>query len=135
MTTVEFQDKPLWQPTPAQIAGSGMAAFAARAERLSGQPMPDYAALHAWSIAEQAAFWREIWQYGDVLGAPGERVLVDGERMPGAAWFPDARLNFAENLLRPNGNEQALVFWGEDKVKPSCAPRWRVSRRRSRRPA
>ena len=121
MTTVEIQDKPLWSPTPAQIADSGMVAFAARAACLSGQPMPDYTALHAWSIAEPAAFWREIWQYGDVVGEMGERVLVDGERMPGAVWFPDARLNFAENLLRPGGNERALVFWGEDKLKRSMS--------------
>lgn len=52
-----------------------------------------------------------------MVGERGERILADPERMPGARWFPDARLNFAQNLLRDRANPEALVFWGEDKVK------------------
>ncbi len=44
-------------------------------------------------------------------------MLVDGDKMPGAQWFPDAKLNFAENLLRRRDDEPAMVFWGEDKVR------------------
>ncbi|HET6720054.1 MAG TPA: acetoacetate--CoA ligase [Rhodocyclaceae bacterium] len=108
-------------PSPAQLASSAMTAFAARARALSGQPLPDYAALHAWSTDAPEAFWRDIWRFGEVIGEIGQRTLVDGEAMPGASWFPDARLNFAENLLRVCGNPQALVFWGENKVKRSLS--------------
>ena len=52
---------------------------------------------------EREAFWSLIWDYCGVVGDKGERVLVDGDRMPGARFFPDARLNFAENLLRRKG--------------------------------
>ena len=66
-------------------------------------------------------FWRSLWRFADVIGeGPGEPVLVDGDRMPGARFFPEARLNFAENLLRRRDDGDALVFWGEDKAE---APR------------
>ncbi|MFN3985693.1 MAG: acetoacetate--CoA ligase [Rhodocyclaceae bacterium] len=114
-------DRPLWTPSPERIAAANLTAFARAAEARWGVELPDYAALHAWSVAQPEQFWSSIWDAdglgGGVIGERGERVLVDGERMPGARWFPDARLNFAENLLRGRGDDDALVFWGEDKVK------------------
>src|SRR5262249_29521888 len=71
-----------------------------------------------WSVTERERFWQSIWSFCGVIGdAPGETVLLDGERMPGARWFPDARLNFAENLLRRRDRGTALVFWGEERVR------------------
>jgi acetoacetyl-CoA synthetase len=67
-----------------------------------------------------------VWEDGGVIGKRGERTLVDGDRMPGAKWFPDARLNFAQNLLErrpPSDPGDALVFWGEDKVRRRMAHR------------
>ena len=61
-------------------------------------------------------FWSLLWDFCGVVGEKGERVLVDGDRMPGASFFPDAKLNFAENLLRKRGPSDAIVFKGEDKV-------------------
>src|SRR3989304_5105731 len=49
--------------------------------------------------------------------ANGTRVVAGRDRMPGARWFPDARLNFAQNLLRRRDDTPALVFWGEDRIK------------------
>jgi acetoacetyl-CoA synthetase len=60
----------------------------------------DYAELHRWSVEKSEDFWDLMWRFGEVRGAPGTRRLLNPERMPGAQWFPDARLNFAENLLR-----------------------------------
>ena len=117
MNTNEFDDRPLWTPRPEQIAATGIAAFTAQARAASGLPLADYAALHGWSILSPVAFWRQVWAFGGVIGEQGERGLIDAERMPGATWFPDARLNFAENLLRESSNPQALVFRGEDKVE------------------
>ena len=85
----------------------------------SGRSLPDYAALWRWSNEEREAFWREVWDYAGVVGTRGERTLVDPTRMPGARWFPDARLNFAENLLTRRAADDAgdaLVFRGEDKL-------------------
>ena len=93
--------------------------FAREAERASGRVLGDYEALWQWSIDEPERFWSLVWSFCRVIGEPGRRVLIDRERMPGARWFPDARLNLAENLLRedldPDGD--AIVFWGEDKVR------------------
>ncbi len=76
-----------------------------------------YAALHAWSVAHSEEFWNLVWDFCGVIGQKGARTVVDAERMPGARWFPDAKLNFAENLLRRNDDTDALVFWGEDKAR------------------
>ncbi|TIP21186.1 MAG: acetoacetate--CoA ligase, partial [Mesorhizobium sp.] len=62
-------------------------------------------------------FWDLVWDFCGLVGDKGERALVDGEKMPGAAFFPDAKLNFAENLLKKNGGSLAIVFRGEDKVE------------------
>jgi acetoacetyl-CoA synthetase len=103
--------KPLWTPPPERAAGTLMARFMARAGK------KDYAALHAWSIAEREAFWNLVWDFCDARGTRKGPTLLDGDRMPGARWFPEARLNFAENLLRKRDDADALVFWGEDKVR------------------
>ncbi|MBX6329984.1 MAG: acetoacetate--CoA ligase [Pseudolabrys sp.] len=106
-------DRPLWRPRPEQVANSHIAAFMAEANRRHGLTLGDYRALHAWSVAHSADFWDLVWDFCGVLGEKGERRLVDGERMPGARFFPDARLNFAENLLRAQGAEAAIIFRGE----------------------
>jgi len=110
-------EKPLWSPTPEAVAAAEVTRFAAEAERIAGRPLPDYDALHAWSIADSGAFWSLVWDFCGVIGDKGERRLVDGDKMPGAKFFPDARLNFAENLLRRDDDGDALVFRGEDKYE------------------
>ena len=110
-------DRPLWVPSPDRVAGANITAFSREAEARWGRRLPDYAALHAWSVNEPAEFWTSIWEYGDVRGQMGARVLESPGRMPGTRWFPDAQLNFAENLLRSRDDSDALVFWGEDRVK------------------
>jgi acetoacetyl-CoA synthetase len=110
----------LWEPPAQRIAQANITAFARRMEERHGVGLPDYASLWRWSIESPETFWREVWEDGGVIGKRGERTLVDGDRMPGARWFPDARLNFAQNLLerRPADDAgDALVFWGEDKVR------------------
>ena len=77
-----------------------------------------YPAFHQWTLEHPERFWVSLWKFGGVrASAQGGRVLVDGDKMPGAKWFPDARLNYAENLLRLRDDTDALVFWGEDKVR------------------
>jgi acetoacetyl-CoA synthetase len=78
-----------------------------------GVEFADYAALHAFSIERPADFWRAMWTFGDIHGHMGERVVVDLDRMPGARFFPDARLNFTENVLRLRDDTPALIFNGE----------------------
>jgi acetoacetyl-CoA synthetase len=104
--------KPLWSPSPERAAQTNMARFMARAGTAAS-----YEALHRWSIDDREQFWNLLWDFCAVRGAKGARPLVDGDKMPGATWFPDGRLNFAENLLRGRDDSDAIVFWGEDKVR------------------
>jgi acetoacetyl-CoA synthetase len=106
-------DAPLWQPSAQRIARSQITAFGAWLAREHGVRAQDYAALHRWSVTEPERFWSAVWSFTGVIGAPGAEVLRHRERMPGAEWFPEARLNFAENLLRRRDAQPALVFRGE----------------------
>ena len=105
---------PLWQPSPERVAGSQLSAFAEEVARAFRVPCPDQAALHRFSVEQPGPFWQSVWDFCGVVGERGDGpVLVDGDRMPGARWFPEARLNFAENLLRRRDSATALVFRSE----------------------
>ncbi|MBM3352118.1 MAG: acetoacetate--CoA ligase [Betaproteobacteria bacterium] len=106
-----MSDSPLWRPSPDRAAQTLIARFMAEA----GQQ--DYAALHRWSVEHSEDFWNRVWEFAGVRGTKGARTLVNGERMPGAKWFPDGRLNFADNLLRDRSGSDAIVFWGEERIR------------------
>jgi acetoacetyl-CoA synthetase len=111
-------DRPLWQPSPERIARANLTAFARHVRRQWGADLRDYASMYRWSVDEPEPFWQSVWSFCRISGDPGPGpVLVDRARMPGAQWFPRARLNFAENLLRRRDRASALVFWGENRVK------------------
>ena len=116
-TTVAEDDGILWTPSAERVATSEMRRFADLAEQKTGERFADYAALHAWSIRDPETFWDLVWDFGGVIGDKGSSKLADGDRMPGARFFPEARLNFAENLLRRADGSTALVFRSEDKVE------------------
>jgi acetoacetyl-CoA synthetase len=114
-TRIAMADQPLWTPSPERIAASQVVAFATAANERHGLKLSGYRELHAWSIAHPDLFWDLIWDFCGVIGAKGGRRLADSDKMPGAQFFPDARLNFAENLLRRADSGTAIVFRGEDK--------------------
>jgi acetoacetyl-CoA synthetase len=109
MSTTTSQ--PMWTPNAERVAQTAMARFMREGGHV------DYAALHRWSVEHAEEFWRRLWDFCGVIGDKGGATLVDGDRMPGARWFPDARLNFAENLLRRRDRGDAIVFWGEERIK------------------
>ena len=110
--------EPLWTPSAERIRGANLTRFRAVLEDRRGLAFADYPALHRWSVEKREAFWTAIWDFAGVIAETrGEVVLADGDSMPGARWFPDARLNFAENLLRRRDSGPALIFRGEDRVR------------------
>ncbi len=120
MTTA---DKPLWSPSPERVAGTQVMALIAAANARHGLSLETYDDLHRWSIEQQADFWNLVWDDSGVRGEKGERLAVDLDRMQKARFFPDARLNFAENLLVRDDDTPALIFRGEDKASSSTS--WR----------
>ena len=113
------ESPPLWQPSAERIARAKLTAFSRVAERRFERKFPDYASLYRFSIDRPADFWRAVWDFTRIRGSMGERVIGHPDRMPGAQFFPDARLNFAENLLRRRDGTTAIVFNGEGKVQRS----------------
>ena len=112
------KDTPLWQPSPARVAAANLTAFMAKVKEDWGVDCADYDMLHDWSVDESEKFWVSLWDFcGVIAETRGETVLAEGNKMPGAKFFPEARLSFAENLLRRRDDTEAIVFWGEDKVK------------------
>ena len=114
--------QPLWIPSPARVARTNLSRFV---REHAPAAAADYAALHAWSVERPEEFWPAVWRFSGVVadaregGPPWDAVLVGGDRMAppdpvdGPLWFPGARLNFAENLLRHDGPREAIVFRNE----------------------
>lgn len=104
----------LWQPSAERIAAANIPAFQRAVEAEWHPGLTDFRSLYHWSVSEPEKFWSSVWSFcGIVASHRGETVLLDGDKMPGAQWFPDARLNFAENLLRYRDDREAIVCWNE----------------------
>src|SRR5882672_10398464 len=118
MATTQNTPTVLWRPSSERVAKSNITRFIHMVNQRWNAGVRDSQQLYDWSVHEPEQFWTAVWDFcGVVAETRGERVLVDGDKMPGAKWFPDSRLNFAENLLRRRDDDTAMVFWGEDKVR------------------
>jgi acetoacetyl-CoA synthetase len=108
--------QPLWTPSQASIDAANMTRFIAQVNQHHDLSINDYDALYQWSIDQKETFWSELWDFCEIIGDKGERILIDGEDIEKAQWFPDATLNFAENLLRTKNDDIAIYFRAEDQV-------------------
>ncbi|MFT5012089.1 MAG: acetoacetyl-CoA synthetase [Dinoroseobacter sp.] len=100
----------LWQPSSSQVAKTNLSSFQAHIELLTSQKFDNYAALHQWSIEQAAQFWREVWVTSELIGDGSlDPAATDLDQFPGTQWFPELRLNFAENLLRYRDDRPALI--------------------------
>jgi acetoacetyl-CoA synthetase len=115
---------PLWRPSAEKIASTNLTAFARSLGARMGLDLADYRTLHRFSVENMAAFWAEVWEFGGIIASyRGGPVLANPTAMPGARFFPDARLNFAQNLLRRRDDATAIFFRAEDKVSRTLS--WR----------
>jgi acetoacetyl-CoA synthetase len=110
--------RPLWTPDQARIEASSLWRFMAGVNARSGLSLRTYGDLLDYSVTRPEEFWAGVWDFcGVKAGTRGQRVLIDGDKLPGGRFFPDATLNYAENLLRKSDATDALVFRGEDRVR------------------
>jgi acetoacetyl-CoA synthetase len=106
----------LWQPSPEKILGSNLTHFRQWLHDKKGIILADDQALYDWSVEHIDFFWSTLWDFLGIIGEKGERILIDADKMPGARFFPDAKLNYAENLLHGLNDKNEIIFHGEDKI-------------------
>jgi acetoacetyl-CoA synthetase len=106
--------EPIWSPSSAAVEQAQITQFARHVVRKYRLDFNTYPEFYQWTCDHPEEFWAEVWDWcGVVASKKGGTVLVDGDKMPGAKWFPEARLNFAENLLKRGDQGDAFVFWDE----------------------
>ena len=116
-------DAPLHVPSAERIAAAELTRFAVAMAARAGRELPDYDALWAWSIDDLDGFWRGVWEYCEVTASVEPTVMLAEERMPGAVWCPDARLNYAENLLE-RGATDAIAIHAFSEARPTTTLTW-----------
>lgn len=110
--------QPLWQPSKKNVEQTQLHQFMQEINQSHSLSLSSYSTLHQWSVTHSENFWEDLWDYCQVIGSKGgQPYLVDGDKMPGAQWFPSAKLNFAENLLRFRDDRTALVFRNESNTR------------------
>jgi acetoacetyl-CoA synthetase len=104
----------LWQPSERAIEEAQITQFARQIVRKRRLELNSYPEFYRWTVDHPEEFWSDVWDFcGVIASRRGSSVLVDGDKMPGARWFPEARLNFAENLMRRGDRGDAFVLWDE----------------------
>ena len=107
----------VWEPSPERIASATITRYREWLNSTRGLQLADYHALWQWSVDELEEFWASIWEFFDVrAGEPYERVLTSHE-MPGAEWFPGARLSYAEHVFRDR-DDDALAISHASELRP-----------------
>ncbi|WP_415894726.1 acetoacetate--CoA ligase [Neptuniibacter sp. PT34_22] len=106
--------QPLWSPSQAKIETSQLYQFMKQINKSCSVKLDSYSDLHRWSIENPESFWLNIWEQCNVIGSTGNApYLLDEDLMPGAKWFPEAQLNFAENLLKYRDQNTAIINYNE----------------------
>ena len=106
--------EPLWLPSEERIRQANLTRFIEFINRKHNLQIRTYAQLYEWSVTEIAGFWAAVWEFSELQASrSSDKVVKDLRQFPGAKWFPGARLNFAENLLRYRDDHLAFVFRGE----------------------
>jgi acetoacetyl-CoA synthetase len=107
-------NQPIWTPGTEFVRSTNMNAFRAVAERRLGKEIPNFNSLHRWSISDPMRFWDLVWEWGGIVASrKGSIVAADVDQMLKTRWFPEARLNFAENFLHRRDEAPAIIAWSE----------------------
>ncbi|MBM7035274.1 acetoacetate--CoA ligase [Vibrio ulleungensis] len=140
--------EPIWQPSSQRIEQANLTKFMHSLERQGvefSSALLRYQDLHQWSVQQPEAFWQNVWQFTEMIGLQGDRVLTQGEsrwKQPqshrDSLWFPNAQVNYAENLLNASKaspadsaiwfenerGEKQVYSWQALREKVSCVQQW-----------
>ncbi|MGB0689438.1 MAG: AMP-binding protein, partial [Candidatus Puniceispirillum sp.] len=108
-------DRLLWSPDQDILQRAEITKFAAfLVQNGHYDGADDFQSIWQWSVDNSEQFWSALWDWHRVIGEKGSRVLIDADKMPGAKFFPDAKVNFAENMLCDADDTIAISAYGED---------------------
>ena len=103
------EKNPIWVPTDRRIKNSNLTKYLSFLSSNYSKNFTSYSELYKWSVDEIENFWKSIWKYSGIIHSRSFSSVLEKRIMPGAVWFKDAELNFAENLLRFKDNKIALI--------------------------
>jgi len=107
------QTAPIWSPSETRRSNSNMFAFMNYLEKEKNLPFNSYEELYNWSVTQIPDFWQALWEFTSVIASRTTNSVLEGTSIQRAVWFRNAKLNFAENLLRHRTNQPALVYCPE----------------------
>jgi acetoacetyl-CoA synthetase len=111
--TAVHEGELLWQPGAQRIARANLTHYLGWLA-LRGRTFKSYAALWQWSVDDLEGFWGSLWEYFEIRSSQPYAAVLGRREMPGAQWFPGARLNYAEHALRhERDNAEALLYLSE----------------------
>tara|TARA_R110002124_G_scaffold287216_1_gene471396 strand:+ start:91204 stop:93204 length:2001 start_codon:yes stop_codon:yes gene_type:complete len=111
---------PIWSPSNAAIQNAQMQKFKSHLEKKYSVTLADYQELHRWSIENAEDFWSDFWDFAGIIGEKGARIITDKTQIETTQFFPDAQINYAENMLKRRDDAPALIFRteiGEDRIE------------------
>src|SRR5438445_6085546 len=127
MTPVDTSDdRPIWAPTPEVIARANVERFRQWVTNVIGHDLRDYADLYAWSVRDPRQFWGAVWAWFEIMAHAEPTTVLGSESMPGAQWFPGARLNYVEQVFRHHNDDRVALI---DCAEPGGADRRSFSAR------
>ena len=137
MTNLDY--KTLWKPNKDIQKNSNLTEFVnTYVSDFKNTRNIDFQLIWKWSVENPEIFWDAIWGYTKIIGEKGNIILKDKDKMPGAKFFPDSKVNYAENILRNNDERLAIISSREDGVNckitiseypPNKLPPLRLSKR------
>ncbi len=104
----------LWTPSEQRKSASSLFKFSQNTSHLHGCEPDDYAGLHHWSVRQPEQFWSSLWDELGIIGEKGQRAFIAADHIKDAKFFPDARLNYAQNLLRDPNEKIAIIATRDD---------------------
>ena len=121
-------DVPLWTPDPERIARARITSFTDWLAHTRGLRFERYEDLWQWSVTDLEAFWRAVWDWFEIRADRAPARMLTADRMPGAQWCPDVRLNLVDQVLRHDGLSGPALLW-ESEALGEGAVDWPTLRR------
>ena len=108
----------IWAPSDERVKSSKMYKFIKIINKKNNLNIQNFTDLHNWSIENKSDFWSSIWDFFEIKGLKGTKPYIEPEnQMPGSKFFPNGKVNYAENMLLGDVSGSAIVFKSEDKIR------------------